>query len=600
MKQTPYCQKSSFGEIGGEAPNIPVGLFSMAWMANTLNKKIECYQQYGLTSYLASCSTSLSTRKTYLATTGYLDIRSGAKPPTGTKGSLNLESIIQSNWKATPSDREPKVPNWISSVSERKARNDRLPSHLLTATSLWISETKPLASEGLSVRITPNYYTWADSFVSGVSLNKADLSFHEGQQNNDSVDEATISKLRMGHSNTTCSEAKLSAFKVSRDYVSSDSSEGFEDWSFLDQKRPYDSLVRENIFELLEDLELNIKEGSNFNVGFETFGSERFAFEEHLFSSEINKTYTNRLRLEQRIKKFYGLSALPDTEGIHRKEGDSSSYDTLLQIEKRIDVQLFRLKWVSSISHARQILKHKHIGIINCKDRLGSFANPHKVSEIAKVASSNLFLKAGDLLYWRNKDISTSYGQQLAYTQGVSVGNKITRSGGKTPNCDNLHKFPWFGYIAITSDSNNSPETFGSERVVSDRKISPSNQENKASSVFALGSDYGSVSLLNDMNQLLTVLPLTEALGSEGEAFEKNMPVGLQEIVEGAPKEAAKKSFLTKQSASSLQKLSKYFETHYKYTYAIRTNQDLKLEYLRLPQSSIQKNEWKGFLESSI
>ena len=580
MKQTLYCQKSSFGEIGGEGPNIPVGLFSMAWMANTLNKKIECYQQYGLTSYLASCSTSLSTRKTYLATTGYLDIRSGAKPPTGTKGSLNLESIIQSNWKATPSDREPKVPNWISSVSERKARNDRLPSHLLTATSLWISETKPLASEGLSVRITPNYYTWADSFVSGVSLNKADLSFHEGQQNNDSVDEATISKLRMGHS----------AFKVSRDYVSSDSSEGFEDWSFLDQKRPYDSLVRENIFELLEDLELNIKEGSNFNVG----------FEEHLFSSEINKTYTNRLRLEQRIKKFYGLSALPDTEGIHRKEGDSSSYDTLLQIEKRIDVQLFRLKWVSSISHARQILKHKHIGIINCKDRLGSFANLHKVSEIAKVASSNLFLKAGDLLYWRNKDISTSYGQQLAYTQGVSVGNKITRSGGKTPNCDNLHKFPWFGYIAITSDSNNSPETFGSERVVSDRKISPSNQENKASSVFALGSDYGSVSLLNDMNQLLTVLPLTEALGSEGEAFEKNMPVGLQEIVEGAPKEAAKKSFLTKQSASSLQKLSKYFETHYKYTYAIRTNQDLKLEYLRLPQSSIQKNEWKGFLESSI
>eukprot|EP01043_Picozoa_sp_COSAG02_P005093 COSAG02_NODE_136_length_34556_cov_145.411150_16_plen_92_part_00 len=91
-------------------------------MANTLNKKIECYQQYGLTSYLASCSTSLSTRKTYLATTGYLDIRSGAKPPTGTKGSLNLESIIQSNW--------------ISSVSERKARNNRLPSHLLTATSL--------------------------------------------------------------------------------------------------------------------------------------------------------------------------------------------------------------------------------------------------------------------------------------------------------------------------------------------------------------------------------------------------------------------------------------------------------------------------------
>ena len=40
-----------------------------------------------------------------------------------------------------------------------------------------------------------------------------------------------------------------------------------------------------------------------------------------------------------------------------------------------------------------------------------------------------------------------------------------------------------------------------------------------------------------------------------------------------------------------IQKLSQYFETHYKYTYAIRTSQNLKLEYLRLPQSSIHKNE---------
>ena len=146
------------------------------------------------------------------------------------------------------------------------------------------------------------------------------------------------------------------AFKVSRDYVSSDSSEGFEDWSFLDQKRPYDSLVRENIFELLEDLELNMSEGNNFSMGLsDSLGSpervafeitkgnsERVAFEEHLFSSEINKTYTNRLRLEQRIKNFYGLSHLP-INNPNQKKGGSSSYDTLLQLEKRIDVQLFRL-----------------------------------------------------------------------------------------------------------------------------------------------------------------------------------------------------------------------------------------------------------------
>ena len=65
-------------------------------------------------------------------------------------------------------------------------------------------------------------------------------------------------------------------------------------------------------------------------------------FEEHLFSSEINKTYTNRLRLEQRIKQFYGLSNL-STNDSNQKKGSTSSYDTLLQLEKRIDVQLFRL-----------------------------------------------------------------------------------------------------------------------------------------------------------------------------------------------------------------------------------------------------------------
>ena len=41
-------------------------------------------------------------------------------------------------------------------------------------------------------------------------------------------------------------------FKLSRDYISNDSSEGFEDFSI---KQPYDSLVRQNIFELLEDLD---------------------------------------------------------------------------------------------------------------------------------------------------------------------------------------------------------------------------------------------------------------------------------------------------------------------------------------------------------
>ena len=188
-----------------------------------------------------------------------------------------------------------------------------------------------------SVQITSNSYIWAESLTNGVSLNKVD-SFLDDQQNTDNLDESAFSTL------DESSISKLVAFKISRDYVSSDSSEGFEDWSFLDQKRPYDSLVRENIFELLEDLELNMSEGNKFSMGLsDSLGSpERVAFEEHLFSSEINKTYTNRLRLEQRIKNFYGLSHLP-INNRNQKKGGSSSYDTLLQLEKRIDVQLFRL-----------------------------------------------------------------------------------------------------------------------------------------------------------------------------------------------------------------------------------------------------------------
>ena len=74
-------------------------------------------------------------------------------------------------------------------------------------------------------------------------------------------------------------------------------------------------------------------------------------------------------------------------------------------------------------------------------------------------------------------------------------------------------------------------------------------------SVFALSNDYGSISLSNEL--------ITSFQGSCNESASK----------------------------LAIKKLSKYFEIHYKHTYSIRTSQDFKLEYLRLPQSSINKNE---------
>jgi hypothetical protein len=83
--------------------------------------------------------------------------------------------------------------------------------------------------------------------------------------------------------------------------------------------------------------------------------------------------------------------------------------------------------------------------------------------------------------------------------------------------------------------------------------------------VFALSSDYGSISLSNEL--------ITSFQGSYN----------------GSDSNAKRSE--PKLSKLAIKKLSKYFETHYKHTYSIRTSQDFKLEYLRLPQSSINKNE---------
>ena len=183
-------------------------------------------------------------------------------------------------------------------------------------------------------------------------------------------------------------------FKLSRDY--SFEEEGFEDWSFLYEDRPYDSLVRENIFELLEhletaennDLSLSVSSTVNDNlasisgyvpmVGVDDDDDEIIVnddlgwtpFEEHVSSSEIHQTYSNRLRLEQRMKWFYGLKtkAMFQKSILHsnaktEENSTASIWAPLLKLEDRADIQIFRLNWATSLASARQLLKHKHFGI---------------------------------------------------------------------------------------------------------------------------------------------------------------------------------------------------------------------------------------------
>ena len=548
--------------------------FLLSSSAKSLNDEFQNYDDFGLTSHLTSCSTNLSIYNTYVA---------------------NCHSKVESC-------------GLKSEISEPSSFTVKLLSHL--------EETQTLTdSTGL---INFNYHAWPTIFNQDVIFDKHGDQVHSegGSQppKSDESDEVTKVEPPLGGT-------KAAAFKVSREYVSSDASEGFEDWSFLDQKRPYDSLVRENIFELLEDLEkteltpqggyqvedslrqgnatrplkapnaLPLKTTSYHHLSnlastspgeitvLPTSSPEAPLLSEHLFSSEINKTYANRLRLGQRIKQFYGLSNLESMSGVIDSEAttsSSSSLNALLKLEDRLDIQMFRLKWSSSIANARQLLKHKHVGIITYKDRLTGAqgeSNVHrglvppkggsKVSDGlqgtklehltsgAKEATANMFLGEGDLVYWRSKPTTNKVG--------FADKNHATR---KTANV-NSHKFPWLSYLSSDTPLGGYQGTAG---------IPIPGQLAEVSTVFALGTSYGSISLADEL-----MSSLSHQMNTEPVYFTK----------------AAKQ-------CANPQKVSNYFEIHYKHAYCIRSSQSLKQEYLRLPQSSIHKDDWKSFLESSI
>ena len=85
----------------------------------------------------------------------------------------------------------------------------------------------------------------------------------------------------------------------------------------------------------------------------------------------------------------------------------------------------------------------------------------------------------------------------------------------------------------------------------------------EVSTVFALGTSHGSISLADEL-----MSSLSHQMNTEPVYFTK----------------AAKQ-------CANPQKVSNYFEIHYKHAYCIRSSQSLKQEYLRLPQSSIHKDD---------
>ena len=66
--QNQVVQSLHLGKVSQVLDNQSLGLLCLAQVINNLEKQINCYQKYGLSSYLASCSTSLLSYKTYIAT----------------------------------------------------------------------------------------------------------------------------------------------------------------------------------------------------------------------------------------------------------------------------------------------------------------------------------------------------------------------------------------------------------------------------------------------------------------------------------------------------------------------------------------------------
>ena len=168
----------------------------------------------------------------------------------------------------------------------------------------------------------------------------------------------------------------------------------------------------------------------------------------------------------------------------------------------------------------------------------------------------------------------------------------------------NSHQFPWFSHINVSNASENfvfergalsAPYGAPNEAMGDEGSFASKTATEYETRIFALGNTFGFVKISNELITNLTNATRSEAVPPTGHQMKLSNGVTETYGSEHGVFELQKDI-----SNSKTQKVSKYFEVHYKYTYSIRTSQDLKLEYLRLPQSSIQKNEWKAFFESSI
>ena len=226
-----------------------------------------------------------------------------------------------------------------------------------------------------------------------------------------------------------------------RDYMLDQ--EGFEDWSWLCDQRPYDSLVRESLSD-----------------SFATFTPEASLSLEHLGNEELSNSYATKLRSTQQMKWFTQSSRVAS-------EGVESPWFVLN--EQRADRLLWNQGWFVSQAQARQMLQHKKIGILRAKDNEAWRDSDASLATYASVASPRTFVKPGDILYWRGsrpKTSSVGTSQRLnhyTFPSSLHVGSTPSTMTPSIPMIHSPHLSVHVNQTTLTSCLTSSEQGMGSQ-----------------------------------------------------------------------------------------------------------------------------------------
>lgn len=297
--------------------------------------------------------------------------------------------------------------------------------------------------------------------------------------------------------NTVEEKSNVKSFRIPKDFTTD--FRNIEDWTSI-QNKPYDALLRENLSELNEgdstkflppenvtnelenqdfswtkdsDLFYNsyikvlsnkpesqnlISLAQNESVALKVWQeleelvhddsfSQKYKNDvlvEQIITDDLQGIYKNRLSTEKKLRWFYGLLTkssfnrlihpFKTNRSLSSKKSLGSS--VLNQLESRLDIQLFRMGWVPTITAARQLIKHNHILVWSKNSYSGSFNKDANKNPEKKFPSYSL--QTGDLILLRPKSFS------ILQTYWDISCLPITENKTKKISSLFSYKFPWY------------------------------------------------------------------------------------------------------------------------------------------------------------